>query len=355
MPNLGGAGAERVISILLNHLDRKLFIPKLIILKKNGRNTFLSDLNSDVEIISLGLKSRLRFSVISFIIRLIRVIRRESPDILFMGAGTINAFVSPFLFLLSNRTKKIARESNLPSHFEKIRLIRWMYKKFYNNYDVIIAQSDDMVSELINNFDIIPSKIKKINNPVDVDYIRKKIMEDSQVLFPEDKINLLAAGRLTYQKGFDLLLNELSGVKNINYHLTILGEGEEETNLKNQMISLGMQDRVTFKGNVINPYIYMNKADVFILSSRFEGFPNVLLEALTCGCPVLANDCPGGIREIITEGFNGFIFNYELRNFSEKLCQTLESTLQIQSIVKDIENRFSVEIIKKNYEAILLD
>ncbi len=87
MPNLGGAGAERVVSILLNNLDRRLFKPKLIILKKYGSNIFLNDLSYDVEVISLGLKKRLRFSVVTFLVKLIFHIRKESPDILFMGAG----------------------------------------------------------------------------------------------------------------------------------------------------------------------------------------------------------------------------------------------------------------------------
>ncbi|MGQ8337731.1 glycosyltransferase [Sunxiuqinia sp. A32] len=353
MPNLGGAGAERVVSILLNNLDRKIFNPKLVILKKNGSNSFISDLKKDVEIISLDLKQRLRFSFFTFLIKLIFVIRKKSPDILFMGAGTINAFLSPFLFLLPTKTKKVARESNLPSHFEKIAIIRWMYRKFYNNYDLIIAQSDDMKNDLVENFNVDSTKIKKINNPVDIAFIQNKLNEDLTIQLPKNKINLLAAGRLTYQKGFDLLIQEFSEMDNNNLNLTILGEGEDEANLKHQVKDLGLEDKITFTGNVPNPYLYMQKSDVFILSSRFEGFPNVLLESLACGCPILANNCPGGINEIVKDGINGFIFSFKDSNLIEKMSLLIESGLMQYRLPENAAINYSVKKVIDKYSEIL--
>lgn len=318
MPQLGGGGAERVISTLLNNLDRELYTPKLLIFKEHGSNAYLADLKSDIEIDSLGIKLSIKYSFITFIILLIKYIRKHKPDILFMGSGRFNALLAPFLRLIPKQTKKVARESNLPSQMEKFGFVKWLYKHYYKNYDVIIAQSDDMAEELSLNFGISRESISKINNPVDTNFINKKLDEKAESLFPQNKINLLAAGRLTYQKGFDMLIDNLAKVDANNFHLTILGTGEDEELLKDKASKLGLQNTITFKGEVKNPYLYMQQADFFVLSSRFEGFPNVLLEALICGCPIFANNCPGGINEIITPE-NGVIFSFGNDDFVEKL------------------------------------
>ncbi|NLP58825.1 glycosyltransferase [Lutibacter sp. B1] len=355
MPNLGGGGAERVISILLNNLDRKLFKPKLIIIKKEGVNVYIDDLKEDIEIVNLGIKHGLKFSTLTFLSKLLVYIKKDTPDILFMGAGTINAFISPFLFLFPKGIKKIARESNLPSLFERFKIIKYFYKKFYNNYDAIIAQSDDMVNELVTNFNVDKNKIKKINNPVDSNYIFNKLKESDDFKLDDNKVNLLAAGRLTYQKGFDLLINEFSKITNNNYFLIILGDGEDKEILKKQVKKLELEDKIKFLGNVKNPYIYMQKADLFILSSRFEGFPNVLLESLICGCPILANDCPGGIREIVEEGINGYIYSYNEQNFKSKLEKIKNMDFDNKIIRQNALKKYGIESIIPVYSKLLLE
>lgn len=354
MPNLGGAGAERVISILLNNLDRSIFVPKLVIIKSNGANFFLDDLREDIQVISLGISQRLRYSFWVLLIRLIKIIKQESPNILFMGAGTINAFLSPFLFFLSPKIKKIARESNLPSYFEKIFVIKLFYRFFYNNYDNIIAQSDDMILDLTRKFGINKSKLSKINNPVDSLFIDTKLSEQSQIQLFKDKVNLVAAGRLNSQKGFDLLLKEFSKLNKNKFHLWILGEGEDMTMLKQMTESLDIEDGVTFTGNVRNPYSYMYQADLFILSSRYEGFPNVLLEAQICQCPILANNCPGGINEIISEGINGYIFSFEKDNFKEMLDLALTANFNKNRIREMAIVRYNAPNVLSQYSNLFL-
>lgn len=356
MPNLGGGGAERVISILLNNLDRNLFAPQLIIVKSSGSNVYIKDLEKDVEVVRLNVKTSLKYSAISFAYKLIRQLKRDKPDILFMGAGSLNAFFAPFLPLVPKTIKKIARESNLPSVFEQYQLVKYFYKKFYNKYDIIIAQSDDMQKDLISNFNIFPEKISKINNPIDFKKIEEKLSSNENP-FDNTKINLLAAGRMTYQKGFDDLLRNFENavVTHSNLHLTILGEGDDREQLLNLCTTLGLDAHVSFPGNVENPYLYMKRADAFILSSRFEGFPNVLLESLVCGCPVLANNCPGGINEILMEGFNGFIYSQNQNNFTEKLSLLLKTNFDKQKIQEDTQEKYGVQSILPKYEKLLLE
>lgn len=357
IPDFGGGGAQRVLSVLLNNIDRKQFKPKLLLIKKRGDIDYLQDLKGDIEVSNLNIKSSLKFSALSFVFKLGWYLKRNSVDVLFMGAGTQNAFLSPFLFLFPKKINTIARESNLPSVFERYKIIKFFYKKFYNNYTHIVTQSNDMTQDLVINFNINRNKITKINNPVDNKYILKLSNEvDQPFLYPE-KTNLLCAGRLNYQKGFDLLLPFLREklLENDNLHLTILGDGEDKDLLLNQVRDLGLENKITFLGSVRNPYSYMAKADLFILSSRFEGFPNVLLESLVCGCPVFSNLCPGGINEIILEGVNGHTFSYNdgVNSFQSKLDLCLGHIFNRNAIQKDCIERFGVQTIITNYNNLL--
>lgn len=111
---------------------------------------------------------------------------------------------------------------------------------------------------------------------------------------------VLAAGRLAEQKGFDTLLKAFAQAKqNLALRLIILGEGKLREELEALARQLGVSDDVSLPGFVDNPYAFMSRADLFVLSSRFEGSPNVMLEALACDCQVVSTDCPSGPREIL--------------------------------------------------------
>lgn len=353
MPNLGGGGGERIISILLNNIDRNKFEPHLVILKKNGSNAFLKDLKKDVTLHRLEIKHRIKISFPLLIYKLLKLSKQEKPDVLFFGSGQINALISPFLFLFPKRIKTIARESNMPSIFEKYFFIKFFYRFFYSNYYKIIVQSDDMFNDLYENFKISKSKMIKINNPIDVSYVDKKINTTEVIALSGARINLLAVGRLTYQKGFDLLIPQLAKLEDSNFFLTILGEGEEREALENLVLKNHLEQKVCFKGNVENPYKYMEKADALILSSRFEGFPNVVLEALACGTPVLANYCLGGIDEIIKPGFNGYIYSFKNEDFEFQFEQFFKSNFNKDEIKKDVVNRFRVENKIVEFQSVL--
>ncbi|HEX4604218.1 MAG TPA: glycosyltransferase, partial [Candidatus Angelobacter sp.] len=139
----------------------------------------------------------------------------------------------------------------------------------------------------------------RIYNPVDAEMIAYMAAAAANP-FTAPGPNLVAAGRLRKEKGMDLLLDALPAIlqRVPGAHLTILGEGPLEARLKKQAVSLGINSAVSFMGFQANPWLYLKYADVFVLPSRYEGLPNAVLEALALGTPVVATDCPGGIREI---------------------------------------------------------
>jgi glycosyltransferase involved in cell wall biosynthesis len=201
-------------------------------------------------------------------------------------------------------TKLVVREAVIPSALfreenKNIRLWGLLYRNFYKRADRIVCLSDSMVSDLVENFGIPREKLVRIYNPVDTEKVRESAQTGNDP-FAGTGPHLVAAGRICRQKGFDLLIDAMPAVLRHfpDAQLTILGEGPLEAELREQARNLGLQEKVIFLGFQANPWLYLKHADAFILPSRYEGVPNVLLEALTLGTPVVVSDCPGGIREI---------------------------------------------------------
>jgi len=347
LPDLETGGAERIVTTIANHLSRDKFEPKILLLRKEGG--YLSLVREDVEIIDIKTE-RIRYSLKP----ILKEIYRRKPDIVFSGFGEVNAYLSLFIKLFP-QVKFIARETNVVSQHVTKKEIRFFYS-FYNNYHQIIAQSDDMMNDLVANFKISRSKIVKINNPVDFDFINEKLLNVGKPeCFKYNYKNVVAIGNLSARKGFDNLLKVFSRLKNENIILHILGDGKDREILHQMKEFLDLKN-IIFHGRQENPYQFLKYADLFILSSRYEGFPNVLLEAGACGTYSLANNCPGGINEIIQNDINGEIGNIDNHeDFAQKIRLILQQNYDKEWIINSIKSRFSKEIILDNYEKVLLD
>ena len=355
---LYSGGAQRVIVNLLNNLSRDKFEIHLIVLKAEG--IMLSDISSDVMVHDLG-----NPSIKKVFFKFLRKIYTLKPHIVFSGIGHINGLLSPFIPLLSRLSPHpvywVARETSIASlyiqHDSNSRLYTFLYRHFYKHFNQIICQSSYMKEDLINAFNLSKEKMVVINNPVDIEKIAhlsiEKIEKMSQK-FDVHKINILAVGALREEKRFDLLLEAFAQLGD-NYTLTILGEGEKEEELKALALALDIDRLVYFEGQKSNPYNYMKHADVLVLTSAFEGFPNVLLEANSCGTPVIAFNAPGGIAEIVKEGFNGYLVPPKS---VEKMVSTILSfnkeSFDENKIKEHIREKYAVDTIIKKYEEVLL-
>lgn len=344
LPDLETGGAERIVTTIANHLPREKFDPKILLLRKEGG--YLEFLNNDIEIIDIK-TPRIRHSLKPILME----IKKRKPDIVFSGFGEINAYLSLFIKIFP-KIKFIARETNVVSKHVVRKEIRFFYR-FYNNYNRIICQSDDMKNDLIANFKINRNKLVKINNPVDFDFIDEKLsISEKPESFNTEYENIVAIGNLSSRKGFDNLLKVFSHLKNEKIKLHILGNGRDREILLQLKNSLDL-DNVIFHGQQKNPYEFLKFADLFILSSRYEGFPNVLLEAGACGTYSLANNCPGGISEIIQEKINGEIGIIENeKEFAQKIISILNENHDKNLIRDSIRKRFSKELILSQYETL---
>ena len=348
---MGGGGAERIISYLSNYFCQKDNTEVSLLLLKEEGNTYIDQLSKKVQIYNLNLKGRLRWNVL----KIVRSISKIRPNICFIGLDGLNILLAPFVpYFKSVGIRMIVRETNVlssmwgNSHIKKIP-----YRLFYNNYNNIICQSKDMADDLIKNWAIRHKKITIINNPVDTATIREKSDEpitNGINLTPE---YFVSVGRLSPQKGFDRLIkliHQLVRQSLFPYRLLIIGDGADKIKLKNLIRSLQLDDIVILLGRLDNPYQITKHAKGFILSSYFEGFPNVLLEANALGVPILANNCPGGINEIIIEHQNGYVADFDsFESFKNKFIEFCNTPFDSDSIKELNYNRYDRSVIFPMY------
>jgi glycosyltransferase involved in cell wall biosynthesis len=307
LPNLEGGGAERVIVQLANVFSEKGIPVDLLLLQKTG--VLLSEVSSRVNIIDMGLSS-----AYASLPKLIAYLKAVRPDVL-LSALELTSLSTLLARRVSGvKTRVVIRVSVAISQHKRspIKKIieRLLVSLMYPWADRIVAVSRETAQDL-SKFGRIPvEKIRAIYNPVISDYISLQANEAVAHPFYQQGHPplILGAGRLTPQKDFGTLIRAFDIVRRqIPAQLLILGEGDARGELEDLIRSFGLSDKVDLPGYVKNPFAYMKKSNVFVLSSRWEGLPNVLLQALACGCPVVSTDCPTGPMEILDEGRYGHL------------------------------------------------
>lgn len=345
-------GAERMMVNILNHFSSKGDDIHLIIFKNIGTLKALLDANIMIHDLEAS-------SVKKSIPKCLRTIYTIKPDSVFAGIGHVNIALAPFIPLmrwLLPQTRWISRETNIVSMENEKgkypKLFNFLYRNVYHYYDVIIAQSEDMKKDLALHYPKVVKRISVINNPINIEEVEALAEEPIDFTFDPKMINLVSVGTLRKRKRHDLLLQTLLKLPQ-NYCLVIVGSGEEEVSLKALTSRLGLEKRVVFEGHKTNPYPYMKQADLFVLTSEHEGFPNVLLEANSVGTPVVAFACPGGITEIIEEGINGVsVSNGDVSALAQTIQMVVDETFIKSKVIASVKGRYSHEIIMEKYEKV---
>ncbi len=306
--SLEGGGAERVIQLLLEGLYRKKYKLKLIVF-----NDILEyNIPNDVEMVCLNKKSRYDF--IKLIWKLARIYNRERPFIVLSFLTYANIISAIAKFFSRWKGKLVLTEhSNITMSLENSKaktIKKWLIQSSYPQSDYVVCVSNGAKNDLSRTFSIPRMKLKTIYNAVDVQSVGEMAEQvPPHPWFKDKEIPIIiSAGRLVKLKAYPDLLRAFASVrKKTNCHLVIMGQGEERGNLERLADDLGISKNVAMVGFQENPFSFISNSDVFVLSSRWEGFGNVIIEAMACGVPVISTDCPYGPNEIITDGVNGLL------------------------------------------------
>ena len=351
--SLFAGGAERVMSIMANYWAQKDWTVTLLTFD-DGTTPPFYELDRRVRHKPLGIatESTNTLQAVWHNIRRVLVLRRvigaSQPDAVISFMDRTNVLV-----LLATRGMQaplLMSERVDPTVFSLNKTWSALRSLLYPHADAVIVQTIRAAS-----FFPKQSLLHVIPNPIIP--CSKEDVERSLPRIP--KHSVIAMGRFVEQKGFDLLIWAFSSLRELfpQWHLAILGDGPLRPELAQLVGELGVTDRVLLPGQVKNPPAVLSQADIFVLSSRFEGFPNALCEAMACGLAVIATDCPSGPREIIRDGVDGILVPGEdvdaLANAMARLMADENERQRLASRAPEVVDRFGLEKVMGMWEAVL--
>ena len=353
--SLAGSGAERVVVNLANGLDGQGYRVQLVLGDATG--PFLDHVSPGIEVFDLAVQRKAvvfdfirapgRFlelratawgsragRIMLGVPRLARYIDAEQPDVLIsaLDHGNVAAVIAAKLSVYKPDVV-VTQHCNLTSDVitsrRKPGKIYALVKRYYPEATAIVGVSEGVSADLTAHIPSAAERISTIYNPVvDEDLAERAREEPDHPWFasPSGEPLIVTVGKLKKQKDHATLLRALARLRqDVPARLVIFGEGPERAALEHLAEQLGIADTVSLPGFTANPFAAMARADVFVLSSTYEGLPTVLIEALACGCPVVSTDCPSGPEEILEQGRYGSLVPV---GDEAALAETMRTVLQ---------------------------
>ncbi len=335
-------GSEKNIAFILNNLSRHNFSIDCIVIYDDK---FEYDIHPGINFHFLKSKS---FRVAS--LRIFQIIKNNNFDIVFSNMPYLNIANSLISIILRGKYKVICRESILISKYleNEVRfsfLWKFLLKIAYKRANYIVAQCEEMKHDILNQFLINENNVKVIGNPIVLSHDLKPLHKNS------NQIRLLSIGRLTHQKGFDILIESISFLNDLDVKLTIVGDGQLRSSLYLLIHELNLVNKVSIIKPVSNINQYYNNHDIFCTTSRYEGFPNVVLESLASRLIVCSTPSVTGINEIKEHNLNSVFISQtsESKSFSDLLRQIIICKPEVADV--DLA-KWHPDVISSNYNSL---
>ena len=331
-----GGGAERVTLNLIRYLARNYDYPvDLVLVEASGE--FMKQVPDNVRVIDFQASRTL-----TSMPKLIRYLRNERPHVLLSGMDYVNCVALASVKLAGTGTRTVAclhinMSAQLTNyHTWRGRFITPFVKLTHPWADVIVGTSIGCGEDFINVTGVGKKNMEYIYNPAITDDIKPKSLEpvDHRWFLDGGPPVILAVGRLAHQKNFELLITAFAKLrKSHDARLLIIGDdGGERSQLEELVMKLGIKDQVDMPGFISNPYAYMAKAAMYVLSSRYEALPAVLIEAMYCGTQLISTDCPSGPSEILANGKYGQLVPMD---DSDAMASAMMKALQNKNFTQD--------------------
>jgi glycosyltransferase involved in cell wall biosynthesis len=398
LDNLSGGGAERVILNLASGFASAGFVVDLLVCKMKGE---LKDrIPSNVNLVQLGASSSLRGIVAAFVVdpgclqpvlamfartaklpgtfksltAITRYLKARQPQALLsaLPKSNINAVlagrssggatrIAVGVHVNYSAQSRMAKEEN--EIFDNYWLT--MIRRYYHQADVVVAVSRGAEKDISEYLGLPRERVTSVYNPIATPDIRVlcEAVPDHPWFGADGAAVILGIGRFAAQKNFPLLLEAFASVRRQrDVRLVLLGgnvSSDKQRRLRQALIvqarSLGVEHDFAMPGFVDNPFAYLNRAAVFVLSSDHEGLPNVLVEALLCGCQVVSTDCPSGPAEILDNGKYGELVPVgDACKLADAICRTLDAPKD-KDFLRSRGGEFSIEKAVDHYRRILLE
>ncbi|MFX1328196.1 MAG: glycosyltransferase [Promethearchaeota archaeon] len=359
-----GGGAEKVATDLTNQLSKNYDISLLSLDDCENRHQVSGKyytLQENIISLSKFIKTS-RLYLIPRFLRIFKLINKISPDIIisFMDLTNITSILIKLIFNIKiplivcvHTNPKLAYKENLKYLNNVIKIL---YSLKSTNKIVTISKTMQDIMEL--DYKIRKNKLKTIYNGIDIKRIKElseKKIEDYKLIFEtKELIKFITVGRLVELKAHDFLIKTFNNVKKIvpNSKLLIIGHGPLKKDLQTLINNLNLKDDVFLLGYKKNPFKYIANSDIFVLSSKYEGLPMVLLEALTCEIPIISTNCETGPKEILD--YNKFGFLVDVMN-SKELAEKMVYLAKNPEILKNYSKKSAQRAKFFDFEKIRTD
>ena len=352
--SLTSGGAEKVLSVLITELVAQKFNVELLCIEKD----MTQSIPKEVKVIYLSKLTKYDSNIKKFLylpylaLKLKRDIQKNNIKLIqshIYRANFINLLAKLFGAKHQAQVVEVTSIGNLMGKALSQKINFFLIKHLYPHADLIIFKAKKMQSEFLKQIPFTGNTII-INNPYNIEQIKKlSSLTINDFTFDKEKKYLLSMGRLNFAKRFDMLIYALNSLEE-HVELIIIGEGEEEDNLKRLIQEQNLSSRVHLLGKESNPFSYVKQADIFVLASEGEGFPNVLVEAMICRTAVISTDCISGPREILAPNTD---IDYQLSNSIEKAQNGILYPVNNQKLLIDSINLLlNDQTLRNSYESI---
>ena len=357
--DLSGGGAEKAVVLLSGYAAAQGVQTRMYTLQ-SGNDSYELDPRIDRVALTTGRFSRGIGRILSLpaqAAELARELRKWQPDVCVSVLPRSNiAHVMTRWF--GNRqpvliTEQVSSRDAYPSESIKDRIMRSLIARFYPQADQVFPSSEG-VKEGLTRFGVDREQMQVVYNPVSLSEIDEAASASPPDANTDSLPTIITVGRLAYQKDHATLLRAFAIARSrIDARLVLVGQGPLHDELTALASELGISDRVIFAGWQQNPFAWMANADLFVLSSRFEGFGNVVIEAMACGLPVVSTDCPSGPSEILAGGDAGILVPVgDPEAMADAICAVLEDAKLQQHLADKSRRRapeFDISVIGRQY------